>query len=551
MQPPPATDSVRIVPLGGLGEIGMNCLAIEQADGIVIIDCGVGFPSDDLGVDILHPAFDWLIEQRHRISGVFITHGHEDHVGGLPYLLAELELPVFGPPHALGVVKKRLIEHDFGPSELDLREAYPRRSYRVGPFEIEPVRVAHSIVEASALCIRTRAGVVLHSGDFNFDPDPPDGEPSDEERLMNLGDEGVSLLLSDSTNIDVDVRAGSERGVAAAVERIAENTRGRVVVAMFDSNIQRLITFGEVARRLGRKLCLLGRSLETHRDIATTIGRLAWPSDLLVSPEQARDVPRERLLMLAGGTQAEKNSAMRRLASGLHPALSLSEGDTVIFSSRAIPGNERPVMKMTNDLLRLGVHVHSRVTDPDVHTSGHAGRSEQRHMIELVRPRCFVPLHGTLHHLLRHEALARSVGVEQSAVVENGTPVVCDGQRLEKTEVVPHGVVSVSVGGEPLEAETLQMRADIGRFGVVFATAVVARGVLASPPTIVSRGVPHVDGDDTALRALGREIARGLETYRPGRGLDLAEWLRRAVRRKLEDYSGTRPTVELRVVELD
>ncbi len=551
MVAPSAVDSVRIVPLGGLGEIGMNCLAIEQSDGVLVVDCGVGFPSDDLGIDVLHPAFDWLLEQKHRISGVFLTHGHEDHVGGLPYLLAELELPVFGPPHALGVARKRLLEHDFDASELDFREAHPRRSYRVGPFEVEPIRVAHSIVEASALCVRTRAGVIVHSGDFNFDPDPPDGEPSDEERLMNLGDEGVSLLLSDSTNIDIDVRSGSERSVAAAVERIAESTRGRVVVAMFASNIQRLITFGELARRLGRKLCLLGRSLETHRDIATEIGRLAWPSDLLVAPEQVRDVPRERLLILAGGTQAEKNSAMRRLASRLHPALELAEGDSVIFSSRAIPGNERPVMKMINDLLRLGVHVHHRATDPDVHTSGHAGRSEQRHMIELVRPRCFVPLHGTLHHLLRHEALARSLGVEQSAVVENGTPVACSSDGLEKLPVVLHGVVAVSMGGEPLSAEMLQARGDIGRFGVVFASVAVRRGELAAPPTIVARGVPNVDGDDAAVRALGRELARALESYRQGRGLELAEWLRRALRRKLEDYSGTRPTVELRVMELD
>jgi ribonuclease J len=538
------------VPLGGLGEIGMNCLAVEQEDGIVIIDCGAGFPSDDLGVDLLHPDFSWLLERRERVVGVFLTHGHEDHVGGLPYLLAELDVPVWGPPHALGVARKRLQEHKFGPTELDLRAAEPGQKYEVGPFVIEPVRVAHSIVEASALSVRARVGTIVHTGDFNFDPDPPDGEPTDEARLRAMGDEGVALLLSDSTNIDIAERPGSERGVAAAVERIAESTRGRVVVAMFASNIQRLITFGEVARRLGRKLCLLGRSLESQRDIATQIDRLDWPSDLLISADQARDVPRERLLVLAGGTQAERNSALRRLASGLHPALELSPGDTVIFSSRAIPGNERPVFRLINDLLRLGVDVRSRMTDPAVHTSGHAGRSEQQRMIELVRPRCFVPVHGTLHHLLRHEKLARSLGVEHTLVVENGTPVACDGRTLDKLPVVPHGVVHVAMGGEPLSPEALQARAELGRFGMVFALIVLEQGRLVTPPTVIARGVPRVDNDEAELRALRLELARALETFRPGRGLELGEWLRRALRRKLEDQSGTRPVLELRVVEL-
>ena len=541
-----ASNCIRLVPLGGLGEIGMNCLAVEQRDGIVIIDCGVGFPDNDLGVDIIHPDFRWLVERASRVCGVFLTHGHEDHIGALPYLLSEIETPVWGPPHALGLVQRRLAEHDFAPNEVDLRIATAGARYDVGPFGIEPVRVAHSIVEASALCLSTAAGTLLHTGDFNLDPDPPDGEPTDEARLAAIGDAGVALLLSDSTNVDIAERLGSERGVAEAVERLVEKAAGRVVVALFASNVQRLITFGEMARRFDRKLCLLGRSLDAHATVARDIRRVVWPSDLVVSPEEAMRMPRERVLVLAGGTQAEHGSAMRRISLGSHPIVRLSEGDTVIFSSRAIPGNERAVYAMMNDLLRLGVRVHSRATDPEVHTSGHPGRSELKRMIELVRPRCFLPVHGTLHHLERHAALATSLGISEAIVVENGTPVVCDGRSLRADGRVSHGKISVAKGGEPLSEEALRGRAELGRSGIVVVALVLddVQGDRAAV-RIVARGVPAVTGDGDAVRRLEQEAARAVGSFREGRGVSLEEFVRRAVRRAAEDLSGTRPIVEV------
>ncbi|HEY2405715.1 MAG TPA: ribonuclease J, partial [Polyangiaceae bacterium] len=546
-----STDSTRIVPLGGLGEIGMNCFAVEEPDGILVVDCGVAFADDDVGIDVWHPDFSYLFHNRERVRGVFLTHGHEDHVGALPYLLDELELPVWGPPHALGIARKRLLEHDFTEDELDFRVAIAGQSYQVGPYAVEPVRVAHSIVEASALAIVTRAGTIVHTGDFNFDPAPPDGEPTDEARLRAIGDGGVALLLSDSTNIDVPERAGSEHAVGIALERLVAEAPERAVIAMFASNIQRLILLGEIARRVGRKLCLLGRSLETQAQVARQIGRLHWPSDLLVAADDIANVPRDQLLLLAGGTQAEPNSALRRLSLGSHGLLKLAEGDTVVFSSRIIPGNERPVFAMINDLLRAGVIVKSRITDPDVHTSGHAGRSEQRRMIELTRPRCFVPVHGTLHHLLRHAELARSAGVEQTLVVENGTPVGCDGRRVWREDPVQHGRIAIAQGGEALPGETRARRAELGRSGVAFVSLVVERDArLALPPSVRTRGVPGVDGDDAALRAVAKDVARVVETYRGGRGLTLGEFVRRATRRKLEEMSGARPIVEVDVSEL-
>ena len=529
----------------------MNCFALEQAGGIVIVDCGAAFADDDVGIDVWHPDFTWLYEQRDRVHGIFLTHGHEDHVGALPYLLSELKLPVWGPPHALGIAKKRLIEHEFTPSELDFREAHAGQTYDVGPFQIEPVRVAHSIIEASALHLRTTVGSVLHTGDFNFDPDPPDGEPTNEARLSELGDQGISLLLSDSTNIDVPVRTGTERGVGHALEQLVSEAPARVVIAMFASNIQRLILLGEIAQRTGRKLCLFGRSLETQAAIARQIGRLAWPSDLVIAADQAAGLPRERLLVLAGGTQAERNSALKRLSIGQHPKLILGEDDTVIFSSRIIPGNDRPVFAMMNDLLRAGIILKTRFSDPGVHTSGHAGRSEQTRMIELCRPNCFLPVHGTLHHLLRHEELAQDLGVNETIVVENGTPVVCDGKKLWKDERVPHGRIAIAVGGEALSPEVHQRRIELGRSGIAFVSlAVDSSAKLAVPPAVRTRGVPLVDNDEAALLAVSREIARAVETFRSGRGMVLAEFVRRAARRKLEDLSGTRPIVEVETLEI-
>lgn len=548
----PAGDSVRIVPLGGLGEIGMNCLVLEQAEGILVIDCGIEFPFDDLGVDVIHPDFSFLFERRERIKGVFLTHGHEDHIGGLPYLLERAPVPVWGPPHALELCRSRLEEQGFDLEEVTLLSTAPSQVYSVGPFEIEPIRVSHSIVEASALRIETAAGTLLHTGDFNLDPDPPDGEPTDVERLKRLGGAGVRLLLSDSTNVDVEARRGSEREVGAALERLVRAAPERVVVALFASNIQRLILIGHLAQAAGRKLCLLGRSLNTQARAAQRIGRLSWPAELLVSPEQAATLPRSELLVLAGGTQAEHQSAMRRLASQLHPQLKLEPGDSVILSSRIIPGNDRPVFEMIADLLRSGVRVHTGATDPGIHTSGHAGRSEQQRMIEWVRPRAFVPIHGTLHHLTRHAKLAESLGVAEIEVIEDGMALCCDRERLTQDGRVPSGKVRIALGGEVLAPEVWRRRAELGRAGMVLISlAVDDKRRLLAPPSVASHGVPAVDGDPEAQRHVARALARTWRRALEQRGADPRDEVTRCVRREIADLCGWRPLIEVQVLEVD
>ncbi len=544
--------AIRLVPLGGLGEIGMNCLAIEQDERILVVDCGAAFPHVDLGVDLLHPDFQWLLDRADDVAGLVVTHGHEDHVGGVPFLLRELDVPVLGPPHALAVVRRRLEEYAIDLDDVELSPTRVGETRQIGPFRVEPIRVSHSVVEATALAIETAAGVVVHTGDFNLDLDPPDGGATDEARLGELGDAGVALLLSDSTNVDLAARPGSERGVGRRLEQLVTAAEQRVIVVMFASNVQRLRMVGEIAQRTGRKLCLLGRSLVQQAEIATAAGHLSWPSDLRVSPEQAADVPRPELLVLAGGSQAEPASAVARLARGAHPHLAVERGDTVVFSSRVIPGHELAVHELVCDLLRLGARVHDRHTDPDVHTSGHAGRSEQRRMIELVRPRCFVPIHGTLHHLLRHAELARECGVREVAVVEDGTVLRLDANGLAREGSVPHGEVYVAIGGEVLDAATLARREELARGGVaVVALAVDAGRRVLAGPVLLAPGVPGIDPD--VERAVAREVIRAFERHRKLGLRDplLTEELRRAARRALLAACGYRPPVEilLQVVE--
>lgn len=544
------SSELRIVPLGGLGEIGMNCLALEHPDGILVVDCGTSFPAEDRGIDVIRPDFRYLEAAAQRIVGVFVTHGHEDHIGAIPYLLSSLTPPIYGPSHALGLVRRRLDEHGFDSAAADLRVAAVGKRYRLGPFEVEPIRVAHSIVEASALCVRSSAGTLLHSGDFDFDPDPPYGEPTDESRLEAIGDEGVDLLLSDSTNVDVADRSGSERAVSLALERLVKGAEHRVFVGLFASNLQRLSALGELARRANRKLCLLGRSLQTQAQVGHDIGRLKWPSDLQISPEQLRDYPRNQVLALVGGTQAERTSSMYRLAKGKHRWVEVEPGDTVLFSSRVIPGNERPVHDIVCDLLRLGSQVHTRHSDPDLHVTGHASRAEQSRMLDLVRPKAFVPVHGTLHHLTKHAALARNNGVHHVATIENGATLRLSGGALCNSDRVPHGRVPIDLGGRPLDDETLGWRAELGRQGIALVSLVLAdTGSLLVPPTVTLHGIPPADDLPSLIRAVSLEVARVVDRHKKRQHL-LQEEVRRAARRLVTDLTGCRPSVEVHVIHV-
>jgi ribonuclease J len=544
--------TLRVVSLGGLGEVGMNCLALETEAGVLVIDCGITFPEDDHGIDLLHPDFTYLLERADKVHGIFLTHGHEDHIGALPYLLPRLNVPVWGPAHALKLALRRVRDRqgDAASLPVDFRTAVPGQKYAVGPFVVEPIRVSHSIIEATALLVDTGAGKVLHTGDFKFDPNPPDGEPTDEKRLMELGDEGVDLLLSDSTNIDNQGQAGSESVVAEALEELIVGARQRVLVGLFSSNVQRLISLGQIAHKTGRKIGLLGRSLRTHVEAAHDLGHLAWDSEQRLTNEQLATCPRSDLLVLAGGTQAEAGSALSRLARAEHPALSLASGDSVILSSRVIPGNDRRVSRMVSELLRLDIDLHTYATGQDLHTSGHANRAELRHMLDLVRPRCFIPVHGARHHLHNHARLANECGVQHCLVVENGQVAAVGPDGLRKVGSVPSGRVSIDRGQEPLSQGVLRQRVNLGRCGLAQLCLVLDReGVLCSPARLHTWGVATLDEPD-AVEQLERETEQLVQKQSKiwlRRGRDAAEELEKFLAWRLERLIGNRPTVSVQI----
>jgi ribonuclease J len=546
----PMSGRLRVVPLGGLGEIGMNCLALEQRGEVLLVDCGVTFDDRGLGVDVVHPDFACLEPFRGRIAGVFLTHGHEDHIGALPYFLRRFAVPVWGPRYALGLVRERLAEAEI--TDARLIETAPRTRYEVGSFAVEPVRVTHSIADATALAIWTDAGTVVHTGDFKIDETPPDGETFDAARLSALGDEGVALLLSDSTNVDSEGPTGSEQGVGVALDALVQQAEGRVVAAIFASNVHRLAMLGTIARKHGRKIVPLGRSVLTHSRVAHATGYLHWPDDLVVDADQAASLPRRAVLGIATGTQAEANAALARLSRGEHP-LPIEAGDTVVLSSRIIPGHERDVFALIAALLRRGVDVRTRVSDRGVHVSGHAHRVDQRRMISLVRPRAFVPVHGTLHHLVRHAALAREAGVPSVTVLENGVVAEIGGEDASQSNRWPTGRVHV-FAGRALSPGVLRERTKLAAEGVALVVVPIdADGRVVGHVRITTLGVLDEEEDGGLLAEGRREAAAAVNELQHRGSIDeaaLAEAARLAVRRTLARTLGWKPQTVVSVLRV-
>ena len=535
----------------------MNCLALEQRGEVLLIDCGVTFDHRGFGVDVVHPDFEALLD--YRLAGLFVTHGHEDHIGAIPYLLRRFDLPIYGPGYALNLVRERAAEHEI-LDHVHLHCVAPRTPVRVGSFSVEPIRVTHSIADATALAIRTDAGLVVHTGDFKFDATPPDGEPFDVARFEELAREGVDLLLSDSTNIDAAGPTGSEEGVGRALDSIVGSAQGAVVAAVFASNVHRLRLLGEIARRHGRKIVMLGRSVATHSRVARATLRatgpdagrpyLEWPSDLVWPAERARELLPRQVLAVATGSQGEATAALSRLARGEHPALEVRDGDVVILSSRVIPGNESEVLAVVADLLRRGVELRSWWSDRGVHVSGHAHREDQRRMIGLARPRAFVPLHGTLHHLTRHAALARELGVPEVAVLENGQIAELSDGRLQRTGRARTGRVH-TFAGRSIPRRVLEERAVLASRGIVHvAVPVDAAGRVAGRISIQWTGVIDETLDAQVAVDARKETLDAIQGWPGGDDDGLAEAVRTAVRRAVGKALGWKPVAKVALVEV-
>jgi len=513
----------------------MNCMSVEHGDHRLLIDCGITFPDHPFGTDVIRPDFRHLREVPKRNEALWITHGHEDHIGAVPYLLRERPMKIYGPPYALALVRERLAENP-PPRPPELITVMPRERYRIGPFEAEAVRVTHSIADATSLALRTPAGIIVHTGDFKIDPTPTDHEQFDRERFRQLGDEGVRLLLSDSTNIDSEGEAGSERGVAATLADLIENAPGRVVVTLFASNTHRLRAVLDAAQRTGRKLCWLGRSVQMHSRVAAETGYLDRAEELTIAPAQAALLPRHKVLFAATGSQAEPASALARIARRTHPQIALDPGDLVILSSRIIPGNDRPVIEIVDALLRQGVQVIERRTHRGVHVSGHAHRGEQRAMLELVRPQSFVPVHGTLHHLNRHAELAREVGVRDTTIVHNGDVIELEPRSLRVVDRVHAGRVHVARGMD-VGDEIIAERARLAELGVIAVSFTIdPQGRLLAQPDLNARGVV-LGAQISEVLAQARIVARRALRHAIEDGLrDDLEGMRELVRRKLTRF---------------
>ena len=530
----------------------MNCMAIEADGRIAVVDCGVMFPNESIGVDTIVPDLSWLAERRERVGAVYVTHGHEDHIGALPQLLRSVKAPVHVPAFARALLEARLREAGV---EADLRTARPGdvRAAGEGPIAAEFIAVTHSIPDSCALAITTPQGLLLHSGDFKIDEAPVGGRGMDLARIEALGRAGVRLLLSDSTNAERAGQSLSESAVGAALERAFEGAAGRVFVACFASNVHRIQQVANAARGLGRRIAPLGRSMEANVRLALELGYLNLPPWQLCSLEEARDLPPRELCVLTTGTQGEPRSALARLARGEHPDMTLAPGDLVVLSSRFIPGNEVAIGQVVNELTRRGAEVAYEGLEP-LHVSGHAQEGEQRRLIALARPERFVPIHGEYRHLARHAAHAAKEGVQHRHLLVDGEVLeLSDAGARVLPEPLPVGRVYADrdPGGEvgELVVRDRRLLAEAGLCIVVVAVD-RASGAVVRGPEFFARGVAGFEGSEEGLRG---EALRALDELSPPareNQAEVQEVLRLAVRRWFRREGGRKPSVLPVVLEL-
>ncbi|MBI5756607.1 MAG: ribonuclease J [Nitrospirae bacterium] len=410
-----------IIPLGGVGEIGLNMTVFQSGDDILVVDAGLMFPEEEmLGVDVVIPDITYLIENREKVLGIIITHGHEDHIGALPYLLREINVPVYGTPLTLGLISEKLKEHELNEKST-LICVRPREIIQIGVFSVECIRITHSIVDGIGLGITTPAGRVVHTGDFKIDQTPVDGELLDIHRFGDYGEMGTLVLLSDSTNVEKEGYSLSEREVGTAFDKIFGDTKKRIIVATFASNIHRIQQVIDVAAKYKRKVILNGRSMINNSRIAEELGYLRYPPDVKTAMEDLYTLPDDEIVIVTTGSQGEPMSSLSRMAMDDHKQIKVKEGDTVLLSARFIPGNERAIGRVINHLFRRGANVlYEQVSD--IHVSGHACREEQKMMINLVRPKYFIPIHGEYRHLVYHARLAEGLNIpkENILILEDG-----------------------------------------------------------------------------------------------------------------------------------
>jgi ribonuclease J len=496
------TGKLQVIPLGGLGEFGMNCMAVRFGDDIIVIDAGLMFPEAELlGVDIVVPDISYLIENRQKVRGIILTHGHEDHIGALPWFLAELKVPVWGTEFTLAYVEDKLDEHGL-LEDADLREMRPNERFKAGVFTIHPIHVTHSLVDCVALAIHTPLGVIIHTGDFKVDPTPTDNKLFDLHSFAEYGKNGVLALFQDSTNVERKGYTPSERAVRRKFDEIFAHTQRRLFISCFSSSIHRIKLAVELAHMHGRKIAFIGRSMNNSSEIAEDLGYIEVPEGLVINPGEMKNFPPEKVCVLISGTQGEPMSALSRAAVDNHKHAKIEKGDTVVLSSRIIPGNEKTIYRMIDHLFRREAYViYDDGTYPPVHVSGHASQDELKLIINLVKPRYFIPIHGEYRQLKLHAEMAGAMhgSVGKVMLIESGDVLEFDELGARKAGRVNIGRVCIDSGNrtDVVEDLIIKDRRHLSEDGIVLPIIAIHKltGRIETSPEIVTRGFnPGEDG---------------------------------------------------------
>ncbi len=549
---------IELIPLGGVGEFGMNCMAVRYGDEMIIVDAGMGFPEESVyGVDVCVPDFDFLDEYREHITALILTHGHEDHLGALPYILKKFNVPVYASHYTVGLAESKLEEHNL-TNDVLIHRVEPRDVINVGVFKIEFIRASHSLIDCFSLAITTPAGTIIHTGDYKVDETPVIGEPIDLRTLRRYGQEGVLALLSDSTNATVPGRTPSERAVIPAFEEIFAEAEGRIIVAAFASSIHRLQIVFDVAQQFDRKVCVLGRSMLKNVEIAERLGYLDVHENEMVSLNEARKMPDDEIVFLITGSQGEPRAVLAQLASQSYKGLSIEEGDTVVLSARIIPGNERAISRLIGDIYKRGGNIIDEKRRL-IHVSGHASQEDIRIMTEAVRPKFVVPIHGEYRMLYRHKEFVKNhlgYADENVIMIENGDVLELTADHATVIEKRDVGRTFIDDSGfEEIGRETVRERKQMAYDGVLtpILTLNEGTGELEVPPEIIARGVVGADGSNGFIKNLQRIAAEAVEKAPATERRDLTllkERVRVELKRYIQKQTGGRPVIVPVVVQV-
>lgn len=549
-----------MIPLGGVGEVGKNMTLVEYGDDMVLMDCGGKFPEEEQrGIDLIIPDVSYVVDRASHLRAIVITHGHEDHIGGLPYILPQLKdyapIPIYGSPLALGFIEGKLLEHRM-EKLVDLQQVEPGQRVELGQLEAEFVHVTHSIPDTNAIAIHSPVGTIVDTADFKFDPTPVMGEPTDEKRLRRLGNDGVLALFSDTVRVEVDGSTPSERVVLETMDEVIRDAKGQVVIATFASNISRIDMALKAAQKYGRKVAVAGRSMEQNSRVALHLGYLDPPPGMLITLDEALKLPREKRVLVITGSQGEAAAALSRIAAGEHPRVRVTTGDVALLSATPIPGNEETVTRTIDNLFRRGAKVIYSTRDRGVHVSGHAGRDELKKMIDLLRPKFVVPIHGEYRHMVLYRELAMETGIPADHIFfpEIGGVLEFTKDTAAHQGRVKAGNILVDRLGDRGNGQvTLRNRENIADDGVVVVTIVVDResGELIAGPDLVAKGLkPELNNG--ALKDAELELRRTLQRRSKG-GVQLGHLITRSketVGKALYRRSKSRPMILPVVTEL-